>query len=151
MSPFQFKRGILWVLPVNTTVGHVSRLSSHQIALSSVRTAERCLCVEAQVMTLVLVTLQTLMYIFSIYSQRTHRRYALNDSSTKTTALTPALSFNTNNSCSPVEMHGAQTLLFPMFAANMSTQAHTDAEPRPVTHTHRWAVCPSLGRQAAVI
>lgn len=41
------------------------------------------------------------------------------DSSTKTTALTPAL--NTTNSCSLVEMHGAETLLFLMCAANMNT------------------------------
>lgn len=56
-----------------------------------------------------------------IYAQRRHRRYTHKDSSTKTTALTPTLSLNTSNSCSLVEMHGAETLLFLMFAANMNT------------------------------
>lgn len=52
-------------------------------------------------------------------------------------------------------MHGAETLLFLMFAANTSTHTevhtYTDAEPQPVTHTHHWVVFPSRSRQAAVI
>lgn len=43
------------------------------------------------------------------------------DSSAKTTALAPALSLNTSNSCGLAEVHGAETLLFLVFAANVNT------------------------------
>lgn len=99
----------------------------------------------------------TRLHTFSklIYSQRRHRRYTYDDSSPKTTVLIPALSVNTNNSCSLVEMCGAKTLLFLMFAVNTSTQTEvhtdTDAVTQPVTFRDHWVVFSSHSRQAAVI
>ncbi|KAF3699950.1 hypothetical protein EXN66_Car015637 [Channa argus] len=60
-----------------------------------------------------------------------------NNSSTKTRAHTPVSSLNSSNSCTVVEMHGAETLLFLMFAANMNTHtgAHTYTNAEPVTNT----------------
>lgn len=46
---------------------------------------------------------------------------------TNATVPAPALRLNGSNSCGLVEIHGAETLLFLVFAANVST--HTGAEP----------------------
>lgn len=77
----------------------------------------------------------TRLHTFSkpAYTQRKHGGCAHNDSSTKQTAPTPALGLNTNNSCGLLETHGAETLLFLMFAANMSTHTHTHR----TSHIHR--------------